>query len=301
MQVGDIENFDSSGAVFLSEIKNVLNVENLNYQNCSKPLHDMLEFLAHSPENDPGAQDKAENKRNIAISVGQYTVSVLNQLYTNVEFTGEVICHLLKAIRRPQVVRWKDVWRAMEESGPNALPIIALLGFMIGLILSFQASIQLEKFGVAIYVVNIVGVGMAREMAPLFTSILLAGRTSSAFAAEIGTMKVNQEVDALQTLGLSSVRFLVLPRIIAVTLMLPLLSVFMLFFSLIGCGIFMLSLGYPWDIFMKQLFNAVSEGDLWGGDFQGIYFWHTGKQRRHFSRHTYSDNIDNINCHSKFF
>ena len=76
MQVGDIENFDSSGAVFLSEIKNVLNVENLNYQNCSKPLHDMLEFLAHSPENDPGAQDKAENKRNIAISVGQYTVSV---------------------------------------------------------------------------------------------------------------------------------------------------------------------------------------------------------------------------------
>src|SRR5258705_325002 len=131
-------------------------------------------------------------------------------------------------------VRWRDVWLICEKVGADALPIVALISFLLGVILAFQSAIPMKKFGAEIFVADLIGLAMLRELGPLMTAILLAGRSGAAFAAEIGTMKVNQEVDALTTMGLDPVRFLVTPRVIAAVLMTPLLTLFADLVSLIG-------------------------------------------------------------------
>ena len=124
----------------------------------------------------------------------------------------------------PRTVRWRDVWRICERTGADALPIVALLSFLLGMILAFQSAVPMKRFGAEIFVADLLGLAVLRELGPLMTAILLAGRSGAAFAAEIGTMTVNQEVDALTTMGLDPVRFLVTPRIIAAVLMTPLLT-----------------------------------------------------------------------------
>ena len=119
-----------------------------------------------------------------------------------------------------------DLWVTMQEAGAEALPIVGLISFLIGIIFAFVGVIQLNKFGAGIFVADLVAVGMVREMGPIMTGIIMAGRTGAAFAARIGTMKVNEEVDALTTLGLDPMDFLVLPRVIALVLMLPLLTIY---------------------------------------------------------------------------
>ena len=109
-------------------------------------------------------------------------------------------------------MRWRDVWRICEQVGADALPIVALISFLLGMILAFQSAVPMKRFGAEIFVADLIGLSMLRELGPLMTAILLAGRSGAAFAAEIGTMRVNQEVDALTTMGLDPVRFLVTPR-----------------------------------------------------------------------------------------
>jgi len=138
-------------------------------------------------------------------------------------------------------VRWRDVWRISERVGADGLPIIALIAFLLGLILAFQSAVPMKRFGAEIFVADLIGLAMVRELGPLMTAILLAGRTGAAFAAEIGTMTVNQEVDALTTMGLSPVRFLVTPRIIAAVLMTPLLTLFSDLVGMIGGALTILS------------------------------------------------------------
>ena len=126
----------------------------------------------------------------------------------------------------PRRVRWKDAFLIAETAGVNALPIIALISFLIGLIMAFQAAIPMREFGAEIYVADLIALSILRELGPLMTAIIMAGRTSSAFAAELGTMKVNEEIDALTTMGLDPVRFLVVTRVIATLVMMPLLTIF---------------------------------------------------------------------------
>src|SRR5262249_52346940 len=143
-----------------------------------------------------------------------------------VSFIGETTAALTHAMVRPASVRWRDVWQICERAGVDALPIVSLISFLLGMILAFQSAVPMKRFGAEIFVADLLGLAMLRELGPLMTAILLAGRSGAAFAAEIGTMRVNQEVDALTTMGLDPVRFLVTPRIIAALLMTPLLSAY---------------------------------------------------------------------------
>src|SRR4029079_9137006 len=138
------------------------------------------------------------------------------------------------AALRPGSIRWSDAFRVAEEAGGNALPIISLMGFLIGLCLSFQSASQLKIMGAEVFVAALVAVSVVRELGPLMTAILLAGRSGAAFAAEIGTMKVNEEVDALTTMWLAPVRFLVVPRVLAGLLMGPLLTIYFDMVALVG-------------------------------------------------------------------
>ncbi len=197
--------------------------------------------------------------------VGQAAVGLWQDVKALLTFVGELTVALLRAARHPRLLRWRDAWLAAEQAGVDALPIIALIGLLIGLILAFQSAVPMRRFGADIFVANLLGLGMLREMGPLMTAIILAGRSGSAFAAELGTMKVREEIDALSTMGLEPVRFLVLPRVVAAVAMIPLLAMFANLFGLIGGAVVMRSFGFPLITYVNQILSAVTLGDFLGG------------------------------------
>jgi phospholipid/cholesterol/gamma-HCH transport system permease protein len=169
---------------------------------------------------------RVAKKDSIAVRVGKSSVDYLNRLKESFAFLGGLIASLGRFFAGRANYQRNDLWVTMQEAGAEALPIVGLISFLIGIIFAFVGVIQLNKFGAGIYVADLVAVGMVREMGPIMTGIIMAGRTGAAFAARIGTMKVNEEVDALTTLGLDPMDFLVLPRVIALVLMLPLLTIY---------------------------------------------------------------------------
>ncbi|HUT25576.1 MAG TPA: ABC transporter permease, partial [Sumerlaeia bacterium] len=156
--------------------------------------------------------------------IGRACLEIARDLHSLVAFVGESGCVLVQVLRHPRKVRWRDTLLVAELAGVNALPIVVLVGFLLGLIMAFQAAIPMRQFGVEIYVADLVALSVIRELGALMTAIILAGRSASAFAAEIGTMKVNEEIDALKTMGLDPVRFVVAPRILAGVVLAPLLT-----------------------------------------------------------------------------
>ena len=162
----------------------------------------------------------------LAEEIGEATVEVWRDIYTLVAFVGELVAALVYAAIHPRSVRWRDAMAVAEAAGVNALPIVALVSFLMGLIMAFQAAVPLRQFGAELFVANLIGLSMLRELGPLMTAIILAGRSGSAFAAELGTMKVREEIDALKTMGLDPVRFLVVTRVVAAVFMTPLLTIF---------------------------------------------------------------------------
>lgn len=208
----------------------------------------------------------------IQVQIGKWAVDFIEELKESVGFLGETVYYLFFSIIHPRTLRWKDTWRAMEDVGPNALFIIVLIGFLMGLISAFQAAIPLGQFGAQLYIADLVGISLVKELGPLMTAILLAGRTASAFSAEIGTMKINQEVDALSTMGLNPIRFLAIPRIIATTIMTPLLNVFLILFGLLGCWIVMHALGFSLSIYLQELHKSITLAQFIGGTIKAIVF-----------------------------
>jgi len=208
----------------------------------------------------------------LPVEVGRGTWSLLGDLRSQVAFTGELLVHLARAVARPRSVRWGDALRVAEAAGVNALPIVSLMGFLIGLILAFQSAVPLKQFGAELFVADLVAISVVRELGPLMTAILLAGRSGSAFAAEIGTMKVNEEIDALTTMGLGPVRFLVLPRILAGIVVAPLLTLYFNLVSLVGAAVVVMSFGYPFVTYVNQVHHALSIPALLSGLLKSFVF-----------------------------
>ena len=204
--------------------------------------------------------------------VGKAVATLGSDMLVLVAFTGELTWGLVRALVHPRRVRWKDAFLVMERAGCDAVGVITAVSFLYGLILAFQAAIPLQKFGAMIFAVDLVSLVTTREMGPLITAILLAGRTGSAFAAELGTMKVNEELNALDTMALEPVPFLVVPRVVATVLMTPLLVILSNVTAIVGALLVMRSLGFTWVMLINQLQQAVSLGDLFGGLFKSLFF-----------------------------
>jgi phospholipid/cholesterol/gamma-HCH transport system permease protein len=205
-------------------------------------------------------------------SIGQSACELIADLYGFLEFTGEVARALAHAAANPRNIRWKDVHRTAVIAGADAIPVIMLVGFLIGFVMAFQSAIPMRQFGADIFVPSLVGIAMLRELGPIMTAVGLAGRSSAAFAAEIGTMKVNEEVAALTTMGLAPVRFLVVPRIIAAVAMTPFLIIFANVAGLLGGLLVFVSLGYPVSLYIDQLQQFIALKDLLSGLFKGFVF-----------------------------
>ncbi|MDF0676995.1 MAG: MlaE family lipid ABC transporter permease subunit [Nitrospira sp.] len=256
---------DGAGVAFLIDLQQlqIRTGGDAAIQGLREEVRRLLDIYGRiSIERPPG---RRREPLSIIEQVGKATAELWRDLQSLLTFVGELAVMLLRAACRPRLVRWRDAWLAAEQSGVDALPIIALIGVLLGLILAFQSAIPMRRFGADIFVANLLGLAMLREMGPLITAIILAGRSGSAFAAELGTMKVREEIDALRTMGLEPVRFLVLPRVIAAVAMIPVLTVFANLFGLMGGAIVMRSLGYPLVTYVNQVLSDVTVGDLMGG------------------------------------
>lgn len=164
----------------------------------------------------------------------QSSVQIANDLINFVTFIGELFIAFLHIIRHPKTLRGKDILFYIHRAGVDGLPIVAIIGLLTGLIIAFMSFLQLKMVGANIYVPSLVSFAMIKELGPLMTAILVAGRSGSAFAAEIGTMVVNEEVDALHTMGFEPIRFLAIPKIIATVIVVPILTVYADFFGIVG-------------------------------------------------------------------
>lgn len=211
-------------------------------------------------------------RRSFVVSTGMAAQNLIDDIYGLVSFTGHLTADLFWSIRNPGQVRWGDFVNAAVQAGIAALPIVGLVAFLIGVILSFQAAIGMQQFGAVSFVGPLAALGIVREMGPLITAILLAGRSSAAFAAEIGTMTVNSEVDALITGGLSPIRFLVVPRVLAGVLVAPVLTLFADIVSVISSMLTMLIYGVPFANFYNGMLSAVSVEDILSGLLKATLF-----------------------------
>jgi phospholipid/cholesterol/gamma-HCH transport system permease protein len=224
------------------------------------------------PESPVQAKDERAQHRGLAVEIGEATVEIWRDIQILVSFVGELSVALLRAATHPRSIRWRDAFAIAEGVGVNALPIVALISFLMGLIMAFQAAVPLRQFGAELFIANLVGLSILRELGPLMTAIVLAGRSGSAFAAELGTMKVREEIDALKTMGLDPVRFLIVPRVVAAVTMTPLLTVFADLVGLLGGAVVMRSLGFPLITYFHQVQYAVSYGSLVGGLVKAFVF-----------------------------
>jgi phospholipid/cholesterol/gamma-HCH transport system permease protein len=197
--------------------------------------------------------------------VGATVIEALKGLREKLAFLGETTIALLRLLPRPWGLRWAEVLRHLDEAGTRAFPLCILLGTLIGVILAFQSSIPMRKFGAEIFIPQLVGISLTRELGPLLASVILAGRTGSAYAAELGTMRVNEEVDALKIMGLDPIAWLVLPRVVAAMMVMPVLALVMNLTGLIGMGIVMATLGFPPPAVTAQLVQWMDVKDVAGG------------------------------------
>ena len=220
-----------------------------------------------------GKDDEPRFPKESAVqAVGRAAVELARDFQEQVSFLGQILVVFFGIMRRPRELRWTDVWLTYERAGVQALVVVGLISFLTGLIMAFQAAPPLREFGVDLYVVNLVSLAMLRELGPIMTAIVLAGRSGSAFAAEIGTMKVNEEVNALTTMGLDPVRFLVAPRVLAGVLVTPVLTIYA---DLVGVGgglAVMMGRGYSLVILWRQLVSAVEINDLLAGLLKAFVF-----------------------------
>jgi phospholipid/cholesterol/gamma-HCH transport system permease protein len=208
----------------------------------------------------------------LAEQVGAATRSSCEDFKEGIGFVGEVTGALLSNLARRKAMRWGEVWRIFELAGVDALPIISLISLLVGLIIAFEAAGPFRMFGAEIFIANMIGIIMARELAGLMTAIILAGRSGSAFAAELGTMKVNEELNALETMGLNPVRFLVAQRVLAGILLTPLLTVYSIFISILGGVLVMVGMGFPLITIYNQMAQTLHYRDILIGVGKGVIF-----------------------------
>jgi phospholipid/cholesterol/gamma-HCH transport system permease protein len=198
--------------------------------------------------------------------LGQYVLLAWDNLAAILGFVGLTLISAWHAVTSRRGVRWGAVTVQMEQVGVNALGIVGLMSFLIGIVLAQQGAVQLRQFGAEVFVINLVGRATFRELGILLTAIMVAGRSASAFAAQIGSMKLAEEVDAMRTIGLDPVEVLVLPRTIGLILMLPLLAFYASILAIIGAGLFTwVSLDIPPATFVQRLREVVPMADFWIG------------------------------------
>lgn len=265
--------WDSSALAFLAQVADLCRQRGIHLDRAGLPagLRRLLDLAEAVPEK-KGARKEAVQAPFLQ-RVGNMAIGAGASLGEMLKFLGDMTITFVRLFRMKVRFRAVDLLLLIQQSGAQALPIVTLISFLVGVILAFVGAVQLKQFGAQIYVADLVGIAMIREMGAMMTGIIMAGRTGAAFAAQLGTMKVTQEIDAFTTMGFSPLEFLVLPRVIALILMMPLLCLYSDFVGVIGgaaIGVGMLDLS--WSTYLRETANAISMIDVFGGVFKSSVY-----------------------------
>jgi phospholipid/cholesterol/gamma-HCH transport system permease protein len=267
LDVTELTTLDTTGATLLltAEAAGTGNT----IRGASKQVSDVLERVRAALA---APRPKPEKGLPLLARIGKGVWNAGRNLLEAVAFLGELTLTLLGTLLRPWRLRGREMLRHLDEAGTRAFPLTILLGFLLGVILAFQSAIPLRRFGAEIFVPNLVGISLMRELGPLMAGVILAGRTGSAYAAELGTMTVNEEVAALRIMGIDPVALLVLPRVLAGVLVMPVLSLMLTLAGLAGMALIMGLFGFPLTTVTQQLSQWLHLSDLLGGLFKACFF-----------------------------
>jgi len=272
-EVQNLTHWDSSILTFLTNVSELCRQHGIAMDRAGLPagVRRLLELAEAVPEK------KGARKEDVEISflerVGNTAIDAGDSVGEMLKFLGEMSVTFVRLFRMNVRFRAVDLFLLIQQCGAQALPIVTLISFLVGVILAFVGAVQLRQFGAQIYVADLVGIAMVREMGAMMTGIIMAGRTGAAFAAQLGTMKVTQELDAFTTMGFSPLEFLVLPRVIALVLMMPLLCLYSDFVGILGgaaIGVGMLNLS--WTTYFRETTNAINLTGLFGGVFKSSVY-----------------------------
>ena len=269
----DLTSWDSSVLTFLVEVSELCQQRGIlmNREGLPVGVQKLLTLAEAVPERKGARREVTEVP--FLERLGTGTLGLAGSAKEMLAFLGDMTVTFLALLRMKAHYRASDLFLLIQQCGAQALPIVTLISFLVGVILAFVGAVQLKQFGAQIYVADLVGIAMMREMGAMMTGIIMAGRTGAAFAAQLGTMKVTQEVDAFTTAGFSPLEFLVLPRVMALILMMPLLCLYADFVGVIGgavIGVGMLDLS--WTTYFNETANAISLTDISGGVFKASVY-----------------------------
>ncbi|WP_416385129.1 ABC transporter permease [Sphingomonas sp. LY29] len=263
IDVAGVEKIDTVGAWLLHR---AVRDRNASIVGASESVQALLDQVAEADSPVKVRPDRRGGVTRTLDELGGWVAESGKTMKGLVGFLGAVLIGFATIIRRPKRFRLNAVIQRFDVVGVRALGIIGLMTFLIGIVIGQQGAVQLQQFGAEIYTINLIGRLTLRELATLMTAIMVAGRSGSAFAAQIGTMKITEEIDAMRTIGVSPVEALVIPRMLAAIVMMPLLSFYAMVMALIGGGIFVwVALGIPPLTFVQRLQEVVPITDLWVG------------------------------------
>ncbi len=263
-----IESLDTAGAWLIIRLAQRLRAEGVDvaFDNLHAAHADILERLTKINSHVEIEPPRPNALVAIVALVGKSAIDIGLEVMEGIAFLGLTVVSLARAVVRPKLFRVPAIFYHMEQAGLNAIPIIALIAFLIGLVIAYQGAVQLRQFGAEIFVVDMVAVSVLRELAILLTAIVVAGRSGSAFTAQIGAMKINEEVDAMRTIGLDPMQVLVVPRLIALMIVLPLLGFVADVMGLIGGGVMaMIELGISPSQYIDRLSQSFAPWSLGTG------------------------------------
>jgi len=276
LDLAGVERLDTAGAWLLKRTDNELAARGnaVTLANVREHLAPLVEQVwAHSAAALPHPIPPHHTLGGFVARIGEVSVQLMRRAYSITGFFGLVTLTFVELVRHPRRLRLPALVAQMETVGVDAMPIVGLLSFLIGVVFAYQGADQLRRFGAEIYTVNLLGIAILRELGVLLTAIIIAGRSGSAFTAQIGTMQVNEEIDALRTLGLNPVEVLVVPRVLGLMLTLPLLVVYADFMGLLGgCLMSWASLGILIPTFLDQLHTAIGLWTFWVGIIKAPFF-----------------------------
>jgi phospholipid/cholesterol/gamma-HCH transport system permease protein len=270
-----IEKYDSLLALLCKQASDICKEKEKKFgiESRNQELIEFVDALAFNKKNELEKKPRPLFIVEYISRVGSAVLNSAKDLYDFIEFFGDLSLKLLTLPIKFREIRWKDFPLQFVKAGVNAFPIVVLIVFLIGLITGYQGAVQLKQFGADIYLADLIGISITRELSPLMTAILVAGRSGSAFAAELGTMKVSEEIDALNSMGFDHMSFLVVPRVLSVTLSMPILVLISDFFGIFG-GLLagLATLDITITGFLNQLQNALVIEDILSGLIKAAVF-----------------------------